>query len=97
MNSLNEKLTVAAIVLGVVFLGLLVATPILVEHTKDRVIQELRNPYTPGPYTPGFDPDRVDPNYFRNSQQPQYPQQQLPPQQQQPWLSSWEQQRFSGT
>ena len=28
-------------------------------------MDELKRSYTPGPYDPGFDPDKVNPNYFR--------------------------------
>lgn len=83
MENLNGKLMTAVIVLGVVFLTLLITMPIVVNHTKNKVIEELRNSYTPGPYTPGFDPDKID----LNSKQPQI--------QQEGWLSSWEVQRFN--
>jgi hypothetical protein len=37
----------------------------LVERITDKVINELKRTYTPGPYDPGYDPDKVNPSYFR--------------------------------
>ncbi|MHA1948725.1 MAG: hypothetical protein ACW99G_03165 [Candidatus Thorarchaeota archaeon] len=85
MKNINEKLGVAAIVLGILFVTLLVATPIIIEKTKASVIQELKS-YSPGPYGPGFNPDKVDPSFFNDSEQQ--------PTGQRVWLGSWESQRF---
>lgn len=38
---------------------------LLVDKITNRVMDELKRSYTPGPYDPGFDPDKVNPNYFR--------------------------------
>ncbi len=62
----NKNLTIIAVGLTM-FLGLvLFFNNILVDKITNKVIQELRRTYTPGPYDPGFDPDKVDPNSFRN-------------------------------
>lgn len=41
---------------------------ITVNKTTENVIQEMQKHYTPGPYAPGFDPDKVNPNFWRNQQ-----------------------------
>lgn len=62
----NKNLTIIAVGLTM-FLGLvLLFNNILIDKITNKVIQELRRTYAPGPYDPGFDPDKVDPNLFRN-------------------------------
>lgn len=67
---MNEKqlMISLAIVCLAVFLGIgIVGVGIkkISERAADNVIKNLQRDYAPGPYAPGFDPDKVDPNYFR--------------------------------
>lgn len=39
---------------------------IMVRKVTDRVIQQLKRDYVPGPYDPGYDPDKVPPKAFQN-------------------------------
>jgi len=41
---------------------------------SERVIEKMQRDYAPGPYHPGFDPDKVNPEFFRNQQPPNYQQ-----------------------
>jgi hypothetical protein len=82
--TLNKNILIVAIiaVLFVVFTA--VGSKILVDKVSVKVIEKLSKDYAPGPYSPGFDPDKVDPNFFRNQNQPmprQDPSQQANPQQ----------------
>lgn len=64
----NKNLLIAAAaVTSVLFLSVL-AKNYLVENITRNVMQELKRSYTPGPYDPGFDPDKVNPNSFRQSE-----------------------------
>lgn len=82
-NQINLKLFLPiiafALMFGVCFLG----GNVLIKKISEKVIEQMKRDYTPGPYSPGFDPDKVDPRFFRNSQvnpqQQQLPQQQIPP------------------
>jgi len=38
----------------------------ITDKIADKVIEKLHKEYTPGPYGPSFDPDKIDPNTFRN-------------------------------
>jgi hypothetical protein len=45
-----------------VLIGVLLVNNILmVQRVTDKVIQNLKRDYVPGPYDPGFDPDKVPP------------------------------------
>jgi len=89
-KEVNNKLFIAATVLGAFLLALVISTPIIVEKTTDRVIQELRSGrYSPGPYAPGFDPDEIEPSVFNPPQKIQ-----AQPPQQSNWNADWEKQRM---
>lgn len=62
----NKNLLIASGVLLGFILFLVVVNNFVVDKVAERVIQELKRSYTPGPYDPGFDPDKVNPNYFRD-------------------------------
>jgi hypothetical protein len=69
--NLDDKSLVMTMVAGCVALFLAfalvgVGSKVIVKKTSEAVIQELRKSYTPGPFEPGFDPDKVDPSFFRN-------------------------------
>lgn len=57
---------VFAVVLGICTIG----GKLVVDKVTEKVIKEMRREYSPGPYNPGFDPDKVDPNFFKNQQAP---------------------------
>jgi hypothetical protein len=65
-NRLFPVVLVCAILMGV----LLVGGPAFQDKVKTDVIEDLRSNYTPGPYAPGFDPDKVNPNFWRGQQLP---------------------------
>jgi hypothetical protein len=50
------------ILLGAVFFG----KDVFVKKVTAEVIKELRREYAPGPYSPGFDPDKVDPSFWKS-------------------------------
>lgn len=64
---LENKLVLAAVAAGAVFLFLNLATPKIIDALSNKVIEKLHRDYVPGPYNPGLDPDKVPPNL----QQPQ--------------------------
>ncbi len=73
MNININKNAVAVILIVGLFFGLTVfGSRILVDKISNKVIEELRRDYSPGPYNPGFDPDKVDPTFFRQQPPPQY-------------------------
>jgi hypothetical protein len=61
----NKWLRVVAILLFV-FVVLVVRDYVMVNKTADKVIEKLRKEYAPGPYAPGFDPDKVNPDLWKN-------------------------------
>ena len=60
----NKNLIVISGVLAVVLIFAVVFNTLLVNKITNKVIEELRRSYVPGPYDPGFDPDKVNPNSF---------------------------------
>lgn len=93
----ENKLTWVAIAL-LVFLGFAVLmTTVVADKVTNQVIERLQKEYSPGPYSPGFDPDKVNPNFWRNQQQNQP--QQFGPQKTSTtgdWNADWERQRLLG-
>jgi hypothetical protein len=104
---LENKLLLVVLVLGLVLGAVIVGGKVVIDKVTTKVIQKLQKDYSPGPYAPGFDPDRVNPNFWRQQQQ-QPPQQQFPPNQVPPnsqfppntplptpvdWRTDWENQR----
>jgi len=65
-NIMNNKLLWIVIALGVLLVGVFIGGPILVDRITQKVINKMQKEYSPGPYAPGFDPDRVDPRFFRD-------------------------------
>jgi hypothetical protein len=63
----NKDLLFFAFVLTFILVFGFLFKNVLVDKVTSNVIQELRRSYTPGPYDPGFDPDKVNPNVFRNN------------------------------
>lgn len=61
----NKILIVSSIILGLLLVVLL-GNELLVNRISDRVIEQLKRDYVPGPYDPGFDPDKVNPSIFRS-------------------------------
>ena len=64
MISNKNLLILVASLTGLLFFVLFLNN-YLVDKIADRVINELKRTYTPGPYDPGYDPDKVNPSYFR--------------------------------
>lgn len=65
---MNKKSTYI-IFIFVLFLGFISITFKFVEkRIVHSVIEELKRDYVPGPFAPGFDPDKLDPSTFNNSQ-----------------------------
>ena len=90
LNKLMEnKLAVVAVVVLAGILLLFLASSVIMDKVADKVIEKLRQEYTPGPYVPGFDPDKVNPNFWRQ-QQPDY----APPRRAGSWDSDWETERL---
>jgi len=68
----NKWVRVVGILL-IVFLALVFFNNAIVERTADRVIEKLQKEYTPGPYAPGFDPDKVNPDLWKDSRRAAIP------------------------
>jgi hypothetical protein len=60
----NYILTILATIVTTLFVVVL-ASNLLVNKVSDKVIQELKRTYTPGPYDPGFDPDKLNPSVMK--------------------------------
>jgi hypothetical protein len=56
-DNLNLLVLIFSILIGV----LLVNNLVLTEKITNRVIENLKRDYVPGPYDPGFDPDKLPP------------------------------------
>jgi hypothetical protein len=56
------------VVLTLFMAGVGITKYYLVNKVTDNVIQKLKAEYTPGPYGPSFDPDKVNPDVFRNKE-----------------------------
>ena len=62
-----ENNKVIVIILAIVFvimvniIGFKIEERVLETRVTQRVMDQLKRTYTPGPYSPGFDPDKVDP------------------------------------
>jgi hypothetical protein len=68
MSELLENKWVRVVgILLVVFVVLIVFNNAIVERTANRVIEKLHKQYAPGPYAPGFDPDKVNPDLWKDS------------------------------
>lgn len=59
MTKENLKLVVA--ILSFMIVTLFVNNLVLTKRIANRVINDLKRDYVPGPYEPGFDPDKVPP------------------------------------
>jgi hypothetical protein len=59
---LNNVLFYTFVSLTVLLLVFGLGVTVLVEKVSDRVIQKLKQDYTPSPYGPTIDPDKVDLN-----------------------------------
>lgn len=60
----NYVLTIIATIVSTLFVVVL-ASNLLVNKVSNKVIQELKRSYAPGPYDPGFDPDKLNPTVMR--------------------------------
>jgi hypothetical protein len=56
-ENLNVLVIALAALIGVVFVNNIFLT----RKITERVLQEIKRDYVPGPYEPGFDPDKVPP------------------------------------
>jgi len=63
---LNNKLFWLVAFLGIGMASFVGLKVYLVNKVTANVIEKLQKEYTPGPYSPGFNPDLVDPNFFKN-------------------------------
>ena len=98
MNNLNPFAKIG-IVFALAVAAMFAFDKIYTKKITESVVKELRNTYTPGPYQPGFNPDKVNPNAFRQPPQQQQQQPQsvpyfdpLPTPNQ--WNQQWNQQRY---
>ena len=57
----KENFNVLAVGLAVLIGVLFVNNIFLTKKITERVMQEIKRDYVPGPYEPGFDPDKVPP------------------------------------
>ena len=65
-QKMQKKLLVATAALLGLLLVVLLGNELVVNKITNRVIEQLKRDYVPGPYDPGFDPDKVDPSAFRS-------------------------------
>lgn len=89
MNELFENKLIWVVLILCAMGVLVIGGNFVVDKVADRVIIKLQKGYAPGPYAPGFDPDRVDPNLWRQQQ----PQIQPPRYATKIWEETWEEQR----
>lgn len=57
----QERLKTVAVFLLVLVAVLFVNNLVLTRKITERVLDNLKRDYVPGPYEPGFDPDKVPP------------------------------------
>lgn len=57
---LKNKLFWIVIVIGVVFLGIMQGSDVIVDRIADKAVEKLMKEYSPSPYGPGIDPDKID-------------------------------------
>ena len=57
----KENFNVLALGLAVLIGVLFVNNIFLTKKITEKVMQEIKRDYVPGPYEPGFDPDKVPP------------------------------------
>jgi|SaaInlV_100m_DNA_2_1039680.scaffolds.fasta_scaffold02148_6 hypothetical protein len=63
---LENKLMWVAGAIAVALLFVSLAGPVIVDRITDKVVERLMKDYSPGPYFPGIDPDKVNPNIWRD-------------------------------
>jgi hypothetical protein len=56
-QNLGLVVALLSVLIGVLFVN----NAIMSRRITERVIQELKRDYVPGPYEPGFDPDTIPP------------------------------------
>lgn len=93
----NPLVWVVGVLLLVMVVGFF-SINVVIDKATDAVIEKLKKEYAPGPYAPGFDPDKVNPNFWRNQPPPQTPGWTPPPQQTRlneddDWRQKWEEMR----
>lgn len=81
------------LVLLVLMVGGFFASKAIINKVTQQVIETLQKDYSPGPYAPGFNPDKVDPNHWRQMPPTQVPPQAQPFPTRAAWESEWEQTR----
>lgn len=59
---IKEHLNLLSLILFFFIAILFVNNLVLTEKITNRVIENLKRDYVPGPYEPGFDPDKVPSN-----------------------------------
>jgi hypothetical protein len=64
---LKNKLFWIVIVIGVVFLGVMKGSDVLVDRIAEKAVQKLMKEYSPSPYGPGIDPDKIDAESMRRN------------------------------
>ena len=67
----NNKLLWAIVGFAAIIIGLLIVAPVMIDKITDSVIDKIQKKYAPGPYAPGFDPDKVNPDFWRTQPPPQ--------------------------
>lgn len=80
---LNSKFLLPIVAFALIFGVCVFGSNVLIKKVSEKVIQQIQRDYTPGPYSPGFDPDKVDPRFFRNNNQQPLQQSSPPPMQNQ--------------
>jgi len=65
---MQKNLLLIVACLSFVLLFVLAFGNLLVDKVAERAVQQLRRDYVPGPYDPGFDPDKVNPSVFSETQ-----------------------------
>ncbi len=63
---LENKLIWVAGAISIALLFVSLAGPVIVDRITDKVVERLMKDYSPGPYFPGIDPDKVNPNIWRD-------------------------------
>jgi len=60
MNDKSKKIVIGIVIFVVAIMVFSVGSNILVDRVADRVIQKIRQEYSPSRYGPGIDPDKLE-------------------------------------
>ena len=86
------------VVVAVMFIGMgtMLVSNVVIDKVADRVIEKLKQDYSPSPYDPGFNPDKVNRDALQKvffPEEPNVVEMKTSLEESSNWLASWEQAR----